>query len=336
MPKRNREASKYSPNKHIKQEEQSLDGNLNILNFTETTEQTLPNPIDNILNINNNNNTIEEDTAEDYLSEIPEDVLHQVFTYLPLRTQLSMRASSKYFNEFFLGEKGPRSLEYIRELKSIPFSGQYISDNERQYGITFNRFINIYNQAQNDEIKIIMTWDPIDLELKKKLEDARNSHNRNIIQLKDINELLTELHVDSINKEIARCKSERLDLEVTGFNKIKLTRFPQKVFKREDKYWENLRWLYISSNQLTTLPAEIGNLKALIVLDAKQNQLSDLPSNISELPNLKNASFMFNRLTEASLRPLEKKFGPDWVKNTLNLQRQSFSDNFRGITECKP
>jgi hypothetical protein len=41
-----------------------------------------------------------------------------------------------------------------------------------------------------------------------------------------------------------------------------------------------------SANQLTTLPAEIGQLSNLSVLDLSGNQLTTLPAEIGQLSNL--------------------------------------------------
>ena len=47
-----------------------------------------------------------------------------------------------------------------------------------------------------------------------------------------------------------------------------------------------LTWLYLDGNKLTELPAEIGDLKELMVLTVRNNQLVGLPTSIQNLNRL--------------------------------------------------
>ena len=49
---------------------------------------------------------------------------------------------------------------------------------------------------------------------------------------------------------------------------------------------QNLQRLWLGSNQLTTLSAEIGRLHNLQILHLKDNQLMTLPEEIGQLQNL--------------------------------------------------
>ena len=55
--------------------------------------------------------------------------------------------------------------------------------------------------------------------------------------------------------------------------------------------------LDLSGNQLTSLPAEIGNLTILLVLDLSHNNLSSLPAIIGSLPNLTYLYLSHNQLS---------------------------------------
>jgi hypothetical protein len=55
--------------------------------------------------------------------------------------------------------------------------------------------------------------------------------------------------------------------------------------------------LVLSSNQLTTLPTEIGNLTDLTSLVLSYNQLTTLPAEIGSLQNLTSLDLSFNQLT---------------------------------------
>lgn len=56
--------------------------------------------------------------------------------------------------------------------------------------------------------------------------------------------------------------------------------------------------LNLSGNQLTSLPAEIGDLTKLWQLDLSGNQLTSLPAEIGELTNLKELNLRGNPLGE--------------------------------------
>lgn len=63
---------------------------------------------------------------------------------------------------------------------------------------------------------------------------------------------------------------------------------------------ERLSILNIDGNQLTTLPAEIGQLKVLKELEVREGKLSTLPKEISQLTALNLLNVKDNQLTEVS------------------------------------
>ena len=78
-----------------------------------------------------------------------------------------------------------------------------------------------------------------------------------------------------------------------------------------------LRELYVCSNQLTTLPPEIGNLTNLRELDLINNQLATLPPEIGNLSNLQELYLYDNQLTTL----------PPEIGNLTNLRELSLHYN---------
>ncbi|KAK3326224.1 Endonuclease/exonuclease/phosphatase [Apodospora peruviana] len=60
--------------------------------------------------------------------------------------------------------------------------------------------------------------------------------------------------------------------------------------------YEFLQELYIASNQLTSLPADIGRLRNLRLLEASNNQISELPPEIGMCTNLKTLLLFDNQI----------------------------------------
>jgi small GTP-binding protein len=93
---------------------------------------------------------------------------------------------------------------------------------------------------------------------------------------------------------------------------------------------KNLTRLILSRNQLKTLPAEIGKLKTLTVLNLSGNQLTSLPAGIGELKNLTRLNLSENQLTSL----------PAGIGELKNLTRLVLSKNQltslpAGIVELK-
>jgi Leucine-rich repeat (LRR) protein len=72
-----------------------------------------------------------------------------------------------------------------------------------------------------------------------------------------------------------------------------LSRFPSELLERTD-----IEELDISNNQMTgALPAEIGQLSKLRVLDASDNAFTGIPAEIGQLSQLEVLDFSNNQLT---------------------------------------
>ena len=78
-----------------------------------------------------------------------------------------------------------------------------------------------------------------------------------------------------------------------------------------------LRVLDLSYNQLTSLPMEIWQLTSLERLDLDGNQLTSLPAEIGQLTSLRQLSFRHNQLTSV----------PAEIGGLTSLRELSLSDN---------
>ena len=95
-------------------------------------------------------------------------------------------------------------------------------------------------------------------------------------------------------------KSTQLNLLFLSGNQ--LTSVPRQIGEVK-----NLQWLDLYSNQLTSLPAQIGKLSNLKVLALSRNQLTSLPGQIGELKNLQTLLLSGNQLASLPVQIGELK-----------------------------
>ncbi len=76
----------------------------------------------------------------------------------------------------------------------------------------------------------------------------------------------------------------------------------------------DLERLYLTDNQLSSLPAEIGNLSYLNVLYLDYNQLSSLPAEITNLTSMTKLSVGNNCLAISDPQIIDylEAHSPDW------------------------
>ena len=136
--------------------------------------------------------------------------------------------------------------------------------------------------------KILNSWaseitDENRQEAKLRIENFLNDESKNILDLSSLS--LTSLppifNADPFIKRLTK-----LDI-----SNNRLTSLPGEIGGLRA-----LKDLHVSSNQLTSLPAEIGRLQALQELSVSSNQLTSLPAEIGGLKALKGLYAFYNQM----------------------------------------
>ncbi|MCY7391975.1 MAG: GTP-binding protein, partial [Leptolyngbyaceae cyanobacterium CAN_BIN12] len=99
----------------------------------------------------------------------------------------------------------------------------------------------------------------------------------------------------------------------------------------------NLTELDLSSNQISEIPAVIGNLTNLTQLSLSSNQISEIPACLEALPKLTRLDLRRNPLpiSPEILGPADLKQKPGSVDAIFNYLRQLRSGNVRPLNEAK-
>lgn len=109
----------------------------------------------------------------------------------------------------------------------------------------------------------------------------------------------------SLEKSKKRQDWHNLDLSGQGLRVLSTALFS----------YEFLQELYIASNRLTYLPAEIGKLRHLRLLEASHNMISELPPEIGMCTNLKSL-LLFNN----QIRNLPNELGSLYLLEMLGIE----------------
>ncbi|MEL6853239.1 MAG: WG repeat-containing protein, partial [Bacteroidota bacterium] len=104
---------------------------------------------------------------------------------------------------------------------------------------------------------------------------------------------LHEAIPDSLPEDIGRFQGLRVLLAYSSYGKRKLKHLPASIGRLA-----NLQIVDLSSNQLKQLPPEVGNLNSITKLDLRSNRLSQLPPEVGNLNSLTELDLSYNRLKQ--------------------------------------
>ncbi|RDL33288.1 L protein [Venustampulla echinocandica] len=108
-------------------------------------------------------------------------------------------------------------------------------------------------------------------------------------------------------KELAQCRS----LEMVAFKENRMTTIPEFAFPRK------LRWLILTNNEITSLPASIGECHRLQKCMLAGNRLTNLPTEMAYCRKLGLLRLSSNKLAEL----------PEWLFELPELSFLSFAGN---------
>ena len=128
---------------------------------------------------------------------------------------------------------------------------------------------------------------------------------------------LTNNCFDAIPAVLALCPK----LEMISFKSNKLQHIPEQSLP------DDTRWLILTDNNLTTLPADMGRLHRLQKLALAGNKLTELPASMASCQNLQLARLSANALVTL----------PDWLFQLPKLSWlaiDGYSNNGNSVNEC--
>ena len=239
---------------------------------------------------------------------LPPELIARVANYLEPIDAMSLRTTTKFHQVVI--DTTYRAFEkdrFVEQLKSLSQAPLNITKEEIEFGLSLKRIKEIFNeiaQAQWQEIQYINNhwrmsfltsfWGNSTDEDRSKLHKV-SGPAINLDELKDRNKWLDSIHYARIKGHIDKNREPtRLFLGATH-----LTRFPASILTDPalSGFWAALRTLGLGSNQLTAIPAEIGNLQALEWLKINSNKLTTIPAEIGNLSALQGLELAHNKLT---------------------------------------
>jgi internalin A len=125
-----------------------------------------------------------------------------------------------------------------------------------------------------------------------------------------------EKEIDQRLRKGAYVTNEADQITALNLDNLKLTEFPQAVFK-----FRSLYALSLANNQLNSLPSDIQDLRHLVRINLNGNQLRSLPSSIGELTDLRILNLNRNKLEHL----------PETIADLKKLRELHLAEN--GLTQ---
>jgi Leucine-rich repeat (LRR) protein len=140
--------------------------------------------------------------------------------------------------------------------------------------------------------------------------------------------------VYSLNAQCTNCNSFEeafvdpenvIKLNYSGaLNEQKLDSIPNQI-----STLKNLKFLYLSANNISKIPKEIIHLKKLEELSLAENELTDLPDFFFELSSLKEVILVSNKFSSEVVEEIKEKFKLKLPNTKLIIDFDEATDDFQ-------
>jgi len=96
-----------------------------------------------------------------------------------------------------------------------------------------------------------------------------------------------------VPEELRNLGVTNMNITILDISRRNLTNLPSSIGNLE-----NLVYLFLRGNKITSIPPQIGKLTNLITLDLSENRITELPSSIGNLTKLLNLDLRRNKITK--------------------------------------
>ena len=116
----------------------------------------------------------------------------------------------------------------------------------------------------------------------------------------------------NVPQELRNLGVRNMNITILDISRRNLTNLPSSIGNLE-----NLVYLFLRGNKITSIPPQIGKLTNLITLDLSENRITELPSSIGNLTKLMNLDLRRNKITKL----------PPQIGKLTNLMTLDLSEN---------
>ena len=218
-------------------------------------------------------------SEENYIQNLPNDMLFSLAIQLELPDLLTFCSSSKRINDVVCKKddiwvyKLNREFSNWQKLKSDPT----VKDPKT--------LIPLMNMKTPRDIYMTLYTLSAFFRLRRKLKIDTDIYK--IFQIKNL--ISTDAQITEIPKEIGHL----INLEVLSLRNNKISILPKEI-----GHLTKLDYLDLSDNEIKEIPKEIGNLTNLKFLDLGKNQITDIPREIGNMAALEKIYLGLNPIKE--------------------------------------